>query len=115
MDLNGFFISADIKSAKFNLYVHEEHEDCTVLKFTMSAEEKIIPQPVKIEWKVPARNVVSVWAPLLGFSRFIAPNWNKTRCKSKTAIGAPILSLINYDGTNFCTIATSDPKTPTFL
>ncbi|MBO5415432.1 MAG: alpha-galactosidase [Clostridia bacterium] len=113
MNIKDFSISTDTQNAEFDLAITEESATSLVLKFTMKAEEKIVPSPVKVEWKVPVGNIVSVWGPLLGFSRFIAPNWRRTKVESKTAVGAPVLSLINNDGTSSCTIAISDTKTPT--
>ncbi len=113
MDIKDFSVVSDIENAVFDLSISEESATSLVLKFTMKAEKKIVPTPITVRWKVPVGNILSVWGPLLGFSRFIAPNWRITKSESKTAVGAPVLSLINNDGSNACTIAISDAKTPT--
>ena len=113
MNIGNFSVTSKMENIKFDLSVFEKNDNYTVLRFQMKAEEKIVPSEVKVEWTVPVDNVLSVWTPLAGFTRFIQPNWRRTKSESKTAVGAPVLSLVNHDGTNACTIAISDPKTPT--
>ena len=113
MNIKDFHISSKMENVSLDLAIFEESDTYIVLKFQMKAEEKIVPSEVKIEWTVPVDNVLSVWTPLGSFTRFIQPNWRRTKSESKTAVGAPVLSLVNHDGTNACTIAISDPKTPT--
>lgn len=115
MNIKDFSVQSDMENVSLSLDISEMAENYLVLKLSMKAEEKIVPNEVRVEWKIPVGNVVSVWGPLLGFSRFIAPNWRRTKVESKTAVGAPVLSLINNDGTSACTIAISDANTPTMI
>ena len=112
MTINEFITDSNGENVDIRLTVVEEKDNHVVAKVTMWFEKKTVPQPIKIMWKIPVGNILSVWSPLIGFTRFIAPNWRRTKCESKTAVGAPVMSLVNHDGTNACTIAISDPKTP---
>ena len=110
--MNDFSILTEMKDAEFELNVSDRSESHMILKFSAYFKKKTVPEAVRIEWKVPVGDIVSVWAPLVGFSRYISPNWRRTKCESKTAVGAPVLSLVNHDGTNAHTVAVSDAKTP---
>ena len=112
MRTNDFMITTDMKGAEIKLSLVEKIGEQVIFKISVKSEKKMVPKPVKLEWKLPVGDILSVWSPLIGFSRCIAPNWRRTKCESKTAIGAPVLSLIHHDGTNACTVAVSDAKTP---
>ena len=84
-----------------------------IYKLTVSSEQQFTPLPLCIEFNAVMGNALSFWSPRIGFTRYIAPNWRKTKTESKIAIGAPVMSMINADGSNALTVALSDPKTPT--
>ncbi|MBQ9132014.1 MAG: hypothetical protein IJX62_06060 [Clostridia bacterium] len=113
MNVKDFSIVSEMQNVKLDLNVLDKSENCVILKFEMQAENKIVPSPVRINWEVPVENTISVWAPLIGLSRSIGPNWNKRKAESKTAAGAPVLALVNNTGISSCTVAISDAKTPT--
>ena len=113
--INDFSIETENKNANLQLNIAEESDRHVVLKFTANFTEKTVPSSVKVSWKIPVGRIISIWSPLTRFSRFILPDWNPCKAASKTAIGAPVLSLINDDGSNACTIAISDSKTPTAI
>lgn len=113
MYIDDFSVATKMESVRTDLQVSQQGDYYVVLRFTADFEKKITPQPISVEWTFPVNNILSVWTPLEGFSRFIKPNWDRTKSESKTARGAPVLSLVNHDNTNACTIAISDPKTPT--
>ena len=110
---NNVNVSVSEYPAKVTLTEHFSSETCKIYKLVVSADEKFIPEPLKIAWEMPVNDVISVWSPRVGFSRFLAPNWRKTKTESRIASGAPVMSAINADGTNACTVALSDPKSPT--
>ncbi len=113
MEIKDFNIYNDNENSDVHLNVFEQIQDGIILKFIMKSEEKFVPSPIRVEWKLPVGNIVSIWTPLAGFSKFIEPDWRPTKCKSKTAGGAPVFSCVDHDGSNACTIAISDSKTST--
>ena len=112
---NNLNLTVEEYPAKVTLTEHFSSDCCKIYKLVVSSDEKFTPEFLRISWEIPVNNVISVWSPKIGFSRFIAPNWRKTKTESRIASGAPVTSLVNADGTNACTIAISDPKTPTEL
>ena len=112
MKKTDFVIDTKNENVDTDMRITEQTETHVTVKLSIRFKEKITPLPVRINWNFPVGNILSVWSPLIGFSRFLSPNWRRTKSDSKTAVGAPVLSLVNRDGTNACTIAISDPKTP---
>ena len=112
MNINDFFISADSESGNVHISIVKQTETQMLLRFTANFNEPIVPPTVKVEWKETVDHVLSAWTPLIGHSRYLSPNWRRTKSESKIAVGAPVLSLITNNGDNSCTIAVSDPKTP---
>ena len=111
--LNDILVATGAEVEETELFMAEKGDSHVVIGVDIKFVQKSTPTPVKLEWKIPVGNILSVWSPLEGFTKFIRPNWRRTKCESKTAVGAPVLSLVNHDGTNACTIAISDPQTPT--
>ena len=112
IQVHDFTVTTEMENAKIGISEVRADGDSVIFKISVRPERKMTPSPVRMECRIPLGNVLSVWSPLLGFSRFLAPSWRRTKCESKTAVGAPVLSLIGYDGINACTVAVSDPKTP---
>ena len=114
MDLN-FKIYDENYPAKVSLTKDFESKNVLIYKLVVSADQKFTPDPLRFSWRLSMDNVLSVWSPLVGMTRCIMPNWRKTKTESKIAFGAPVTSIVKVDGYNACTIAISDPKTPTEL
>lgn len=115
MKIEDFFIDTSMENAKIDLKVFKQTSTRTVLKFSVHFAEKRVPEPIRIEWRIPIGRIISTWSPLARFSRYILPDWRSAKAESKVAIGAPVFALVNDDGSNACTIALSDPKTPTSI
>ena len=114
MELN-FTIYDENYPAKVSFTKHFESDTCLIYKLCVSSNEKFTPELLRLSWRLPMNDTLSVWSPRVGMSRFIAPNWRKTKTASTIASGAPVTTLVNADGTNACTISVSDPKTPVEL
>ncbi len=112
MTVSDFSVTCPDKKLQYKLNLEKVSCNRYILNFSSSFSEEIAPAPICIEWKIPAGNILSIWGPMLGFSRFFSPSWHRTKNNSNIASGAPILSLVNHDGSNACTIATSDPNNP---
>jgi len=112
---NNVNISIAEYPAKVTLTEHFSTKTCKIYKLVVSADKKFTPELLKLSWELPVNDVLSVWSPKIGFTRFLAPNWRKTKTESRIASGAPVMSLVNADGTNACTISLSDPKSPTAI
>lgn len=104
-----------MKNAALRLDVSRQADACVILKVTVDFAKKTVPAPVTVSWRIPVGRAISTWSPTTGFSRFLPTDWDPRKVASRAAAGAPVLSLINDDGSNACTIAISDAKTPTSI
>ncbi|MBQ8289190.1 MAG: alpha-galactosidase [Clostridia bacterium] len=77
--------------------------------------EPVVPDKIRIRWLEPFVDMLSTWTPGNRFDRGLYADWRPMRTYSRTAAGAPVLSLVGRDGTNSCTVAVADAATPLML
>ncbi len=90
-------------------------EGIEVYRITVNLPRKMTPPTVTVEWKEPMRDLLHIWHPLTGERHTIHQAFHPNRSNSCFHCGAPILSTVGDRGLNGCTLALSDPITPTSL
>ncbi len=83
-------------------------------RITVDFAAPAVPGRIFIRWLEPFVDMLSTWTPN-NRDRALYADWRPMRNYSRSAAGAPLLSLVGRDGTNSCTLALSDAATPTML
>ncbi len=94
-------------------YTKEENVDVYLINFT--ANEAFVPEPVTIQWKIPAIDVKGVWKPTSDFSKRIMDDWELDHMESRISVDAPVLSIYGHNDSNRLTFACSDAINTTSL
>ena len=87
--------------SSLNRIVHED--DLAIYRLNVAADEKFIPEPIVLEWKIPALNVKGIWKPTSDFSKRIEADWELEKHESRISIDSPVISLFgNKDENILC-------------
>ena len=70
------------------------------------------PEPVRLLFRLPCKDMYAVWSPAMKMERYLGPNWKKRTTSSRLAAGMPVHCIHSLNGKNRLTIALSDAKTP---
>ncbi|CAM4125643.1 glycoside hydrolase family 36 protein [Zobellia roscoffensis] len=87
--------------------VHD-YEGTVVYDFEVAGDEKQIPKPITLQWKVPAINVKGVWKPTTDFNKRIQADWELDNMESRISIDSPVISLFGNSDENILTFACSN-------
>lgn len=90
------------------------HGDLQHYRITVDFAAPVVPEKIRIRWLEPFVDMLSTWTAN-NRDRSLYADWRPMRTYSRSAAGAPILSLVGRDGTNSCTIAVADAATPLML
>jgi len=72
----------------------------------------VIPSPVKVMWKLEAKDCYSVWSPAQREGHSLQPEWCARRTDSDLTRWMPLHQLISASGRNRMTVAVSDVAVP---
>ena len=72
-------------------------------------------QKVRVGFRMPMRDHVSVWHPTCGRDRGLPQWFHPQKTDSCFYRGAPVLAALRADGTAYCTVSLSDPDADTAL
>ncbi|MFD2588499.1 glycoside hydrolase family 36 protein [Croceitalea marina] len=80
-----------------------DKDDIVIYKLDVRSNEKFIPEPIELEWKIPALNVKGIWKPTSDFSKRIEADWELENHESRISIDSPVISLFgNKDENILC-------------
>lgn len=98
----------------YNVEITEKcvSDDYAKLGIRIDMPTKTNPEKTAIRWDIPVSDIFSQWNPMLWFDNAVAPQWENTKCASRSALGAPVQTHISADGENRITVALADVKTP---
>lgn len=78
-------------------------------------KEQTSPKPYSIIWEQEQIDTLGFWSSKKCTQHNITPDWYMRKEESRTASGAPLVSLYSRANINRATIALSDPATPTTI
>ncbi len=90
------------------LVVKEESEGIIEYALSLKNDKPVVPQPVVVEWSIPAVNVMGVWRNTVDFNKRIEADWELEMQQSRISIDSPVISLFGNDDTNALTFACSN-------
>ena len=86
--------------------------DVQLYRISVRYPEKTVPGKIRIKWLEPFVDILSCWTPGGRFDRGLNADWRPSWSHSRSAAGAPIISLTGAAGDNSCTFAVSVAATP---
>ena len=86
--------------------------DVTILTLRLAADVPTVPSDVLLTFDRFVPDVFATWTPDAVDFHAVRPDWSKTCCDSRSASGAPILSLLAQGGENRLTVSLSDAAQP---
>ena len=70
--------------------------------------EAVVPEPLTVNWKIPATDIYSTWSPSVRTGRSIDPDWWKKKTESRLVEWMPLHEIVSLSGHNRICIAVSD-------
>ena len=104
----GITIQQNKNTAITSLEAIFEEEGLSIHRFTMESAEPFIPEPVTLEWKIAATDIMGVWRPTADFNKRIEADWELQNQESRISIDAPVLSLFGIEDKNVLTFSCSN-------
>ena len=77
-------------------------------KFTLNANQAIVPQPITLRWRLPSLNVKGIWKCGALHNKRQQYDWELDHLQSRISVDAPIISAFGHDDSNIITLACSD-------
>lgn len=71
-----------------------------------------MPKPVKIKWRLPLAETISIWSPSYGDLHCISPNWAALHMGSRSASNLPLYVCTDVRGKSTLAAALSDFRNP---
>lgn len=84
-------------------------------RISVTYPEKTVPGRIRFTWLEPFVDIMSTWTPGGRFERGLFSDWRPLSTSSRSAAGAPVLSLVGKGGNNSCTFAVADAATPLYM
>ncbi|GMN10740.1 hypothetical protein MTsPCn9_22850 [Croceitalea sp. MTPC9] len=96
-------VAINENSAECSLRIVSEEDDLVIYRLDLQSKEKFVPEPIVLEWKIPALNVKGLWKPTSDFSKRIEADWELENHESRISIDSPVLGLFgNKDENIMC-------------
>ncbi|WP_394975466.1 glycoside hydrolase family 36 protein [uncultured Croceitalea sp.] len=77
--------------------------DLAIYSLDLQSKEEFVPEPIVLEWKIPALNIKGLWKPTSDFSKRIEADWELENHESRISIDSPVLALFgNKDENVLC-------------
>ena len=86
--------------------------ELSLYRISVNYAQETVPGKLRIQWLEPFVDILSCWTPGGRFDRGLNSDWRPSWSHSRSAAGAPILSLVGAGDANSCTLAVSDAATP---
>jgi alpha-galactosidase len=77
-------------------------------KFTLNANQAIVPQPITLRWRLPSLNVKGIWKCGALHDKRQQYDWELDHLQSRISVDAPIICAFGHDDSNIITLACSD-------
>lgn len=101
-------IESKEKYIKTSLIKVSDHDDIAIYDFVVSSATPLFPEPIKLTWRVPAKNIKGLWKPSTDFSKRIQADWEQKPMESRISVDAPIICAFGHDDSNVLTLACDD-------
>ncbi|MEM7381712.1 MAG: glycoside hydrolase family 36 protein, partial [Bacteroidota bacterium] len=85
-----------------------ESDGIAIYDFEVNSDIEVFPDPITLQWKIPAVNVKGIWKPTTDFAKRIQADWELENMESRISIDAPVISLFGHDDSNVLTFACSN-------
>ncbi|NAS10579.1 glycoside hydrolase family 36 protein [Poritiphilus flavus] len=96
------------KDIRTSLSTVSERDGLAIYEFEVNSDKAVIPDPISLQWKIPAVNVKGVWKPTTDFAKRIQADWELENMESRISIDAPVINLYGHDDSNVLTFACSN-------
>lgn len=85
-----------------------EEDGILIYEFSFSAKEATIPDPVHLQWKMPALKIKGVWTSASLHDKRLRYDWELDHLSSRVSVNAPALSVFDHSDQNIISFASSD-------
>ena len=108
-------IVASPTSSDASLDKISQQEEVTVYRLRVRSEHPVRPEPLTLQWALPAHNVQGVWSTNALYEKRLRADWEPPTVTARVAVEAPVLCLFGHDDYNVVTFACSDAMHPIVL
>ncbi|WP_299486168.1 glycoside hydrolase family 36 protein [uncultured Allomuricauda sp.] len=88
------------KNGSVNLELTTDENALQIFRFEYQNHGGSFPEPVSLQWRIPAAKVKGVWKPTSDFSKRIEADWELGNHESRISIDAPVISLFGNNDDN---------------
>ncbi|MCI4667686.1 MAG: alpha-galactosidase [Bacteroidia bacterium] len=83
-----------------------------IYAFSFDSEKEIIPEVVKLKWKLPYIDVKGIWKVNSVHDKRQQYDWELEHMRSRVSVGAPLFNVFGLNDKNIITVACGDPINP---
>lgn len=102
-EIDSLIFNINEKNGSANLELIIDEGALQVFRFEYQNHDGSFPEPLSLQWRIPAAKVKGVWKPTADFSKRIEADWELENHESRISIDAPVISLFgNHDENVLC-------------
>lgn len=104
----GVRITKNGNKASCSLTKLKDEQGLSMYRFHLDSETSFVPEPIELEWKLPALNVKGVWKPTSDFAKRIEADWELANHESRISIDSPVISVFGNNDENIICFSCSN-------
>lgn len=102
-EIDSLIFNINEKNGSANLELITDEGALQVFRFEYQNHDGSFPEPLSLQWRIPAAKVKGMWKPTADFSKRIEADWELENHESRISIDAPVISLFgNHDENVLC-------------
>ncbi|UII78716.1 glycoside hydrolase family 36 protein [Flagellimonas sp. CMM7] len=102
-EIDSLIFNINKKNGSANLELITDEGALQVFRFEYQNHDDSFPEPLSLQWRIPATKVKGMWKPTADFSKRIEADWELENHESRISIDAPVISLFgNHDENVLC-------------
>lgn len=107
-EIDSLIFNINEKNGSTNLELITDEGALQIFRFEYRNHDGSFPEPLTLQWRIPAAKVKGMWKPTADFSKRIEADWELKNHESRISIDAPVISLFSNSDENVLCFACSN-------
>ena len=93
---------------KISIHTKSIENNTEVYRIIVKNDEVKDLQPLKLRWRISAKNIKGMWATNTLYEKRLRADWEETPVEARVSVDAPVICLFGHDDKNIQTFACAD-------